>query len=154
MWLPRSIEDAFAFFSDAGNLDALTPPWLDFRILTPRPIVMQAGTRIDYRLRVHLIPIRWQSEITVWQPPRQFVDEQRRGPYQLWHHRHDFAADAGGTWIRDHVEYQPRGWICAPLINRWLVAPDLRAIFAHRHRRIRELLAPHSISTQDKITLA
>jgi ligand-binding SRPBCC domain-containing protein len=105
MWLPLPIEKAFAFFSDAGNLDALTPPWLEFHILTPRPIVIQAGTRIDYRLRVHLMPIRWQSEITLWQPPRQFVDEQRRGPYALWHHRHDFDADAGGTWIRDHVEY-------------------------------------------------
>ena len=153
MWLPVGIDVVFAYFCDAANLDALTPPWLNFETLTPKPIVMTAGTRIDHRLRVHHVPITWQSEITVWNPPHQFVDEQRHGPYKLWKHRHDFVAENGGTWIRDHVESWPRGWICAPLIDRWLVTPDLRTIFTYRHQKIRALLSPQSDAATDKIVI-
>jgi ligand-binding SRPBCC domain-containing protein len=80
LWLPHSREDIFPFFAQAWNLQAITPPWLDFRVLTPGPIQMAAGVRIEYQLRVRGIPIRWQSEISVWEPPHRFVDEQRRGP--------------------------------------------------------------------------
>jgi ligand-binding SRPBCC domain-containing protein len=153
MWLPLAIEPVFAFFSDAGNLELLTPPWMQFCVLTPRPIDMSAGVRIDYRLRVKFVPIRWQSEITVWQPPRRFVDEQRRGPYRVWIHRHEFEERDGGTLVRDHVDYVPRGWPCARLINRLLVAPDLRAIFAYRHQKIRDLLAPGSSGASDQVVM-
>lgn len=153
MWLPLGIETVFAFFSDAGNLETLTPSSLHFHILTPMPIDMHAGTRIDYRLRVHQVPIRWQSEITMWQPPRLFMDEQRRGPYRLWKHRHDFEERDGGTWIRDHVDYAVPGGICEPLLHRFLVGPDLRAIFAFRQRKIRELLAPQSLGATDHILM-
>ena len=108
MWIPVSIDQVFAFFSDTTNLDQMTPPWVHFQTLTPRPIEMRAGIVIDYRLRIHGVPIRWTSEITAWKPPTQFVDEQRRGPYKLWVHRHDFGAENGGIWIRDHVDYRPR----------------------------------------------
>ena len=139
-WLPAPRDKVFAFFADAGNLDRITPPWMNFEVLTPRPIAMQPGTLIDYRLRVRWLPIRWQSEITVWEPPRRFVDVQRRGPYRQWIHEHSFEEHDGGTIIRDSVAYAVTGWLLEPLVNRWLVAPDLRKIFEYRKTRIEELL--------------
>src|SRR6188474_1353561 len=100
MWLPMPVEEAFAFFQDIANLDRLTPPWVHFQTVGSGPIVLQRGALLEHRLRIHGIPISWRSEITVWQPPVQFVDEQRRGPYKTWVHRHDFIAENGGTWIR------------------------------------------------------
>src|SRR5579871_2259342 len=97
LWLPRDRPAVFSFFADAHNLETLTPPWLNFEVLTPRPIEMRAGAKIDYQLRVHGIPLRWQSEITAWQPPSQFVDAQRRGPYRQWIHTHTFEEKNGGT---------------------------------------------------------
>jgi ligand-binding SRPBCC domain-containing protein len=139
-WLPAPLGRVFEFFADAGNLDAITPPWLRFQTLTPRPIEMGFGTLIDYRLKVHGVPIRWRSEITAWAPPHRFVDEQRRGPYRLWVHEHRFEERDGGTLIRDDVNYAVPGWIAARLVQRWLVGPDLAAIFAYRRDRIAELL--------------
>jgi ligand-binding SRPBCC domain-containing protein len=150
MWLPLPIEAVFAFFADAANLDAITPPWLRFQTVQAA-VELKAGTIFDHRLKVHGVPIHWVSEITVWDPPLRFVDEQRRGPYKHWVHRHDFVAENGGTWVRDHVDYVPRGWVLEPLINRWLVAPDLRKIFAYRHGKIRELLAPGSDARADRV---
>ena len=91
--LAAPLESVFAFFSDAANLELLTPGWLHFRILSPLPLAMAVGTRIDYRLRLRGVPIRWQSEITAWEPPCRFVDEQRRGPYRVWIHEHRFAEE-------------------------------------------------------------
>ena len=98
-WLARPRAGVFEFFADAANLERLTPPWLGFEILTPRPIAMRVGALIDYRLRVHRIPLRWRTEITAWEPPVSFVDEQLRGPYRLWHHTHTFTEQAGGTAV-------------------------------------------------------
>ena len=135
--LPRPLEEVFAFFADAGNLDTLTPPWLHFEILTPRPLEMKVGALIDYRLRLRGLPIRWQSEISDWTPPRQFVDEQRRGPYRLWHHTHTFAeVDGGGTAVRDIVRYRVPG---GALANTLFVKRDLRKIFTYRQQKLAEL---------------
>ncbi|MCS6852088.1 MAG: SRPBCC family protein [Gemmataceae bacterium] len=136
IWLPRPIDEVFAFFSDAFNLNRLTPPWLRFEVLTPPPIVMRPGTRIDYRLRLHGLPIRWQTLITRWEPPSLFVDEQVRGPYRRWVHHHRFTPCDGGTVARDHVEYAVPGGPFEPLIHRFLVFPDLEAIFAYRHHQL------------------
>ncbi len=135
--LPRPRPEVFAFFADAGNLDALTPPWLHFRILTPLPLDMGPGTRLDYRLRLHGFPIRWRTAITTWDPPRRFVDEQVRGPYRLWLHEHTFEEDGpGATVVGDHVRYAvPFG----ALANRLLVARDVQAIFRFREERLREI---------------
>jgi ligand-binding SRPBCC domain-containing protein len=135
LWLPAPLDEVFPFFADAFNLERLTPPWLRFRVLTPAPIRMAAGARIDYRLAVRGVPLRWQSEITVWDPPRRFVDEQRRGPYRYWSHQHLFEARDGGTRVTDEVRFA--SWGGAPVV-RLLVAPDVRRIFAWRHERLRE----------------
>ena len=138
LWLPRSVEEVFEFFSDARNLEAITPAWLKFRVLTPGMIDMLPGTLIDYELRLRVLPIRWQSEITAWDPPRRFVDEQRRGPYRKWAHEHVFSPESSGTRVIDRVTYAAPG---GALVHRLLVDPDLRRIFKFRRRRLYELLA-------------
>ena len=134
-WIPRSIDELFPFFADSGNLDQLKPPWLHFRIVSPRA-EMSAGLRIDYRLRLHGVPMKWQSEITTWEPPFRFVDVQRRGPYRAWIHEHTFEARDGGTLIRDHVQYAVLG---GPLVQKFLVAPDLKKIFDFRRARLESI---------------
>src|SRR5215470_14790065 len=109
LWLPRSLSEIFPFFASAENLERLTPPWLNFQILTPAPISMAVGTHIQYQLKIHGVPVRWESEITSWQPPYFFVDDQRRGPYRRWHHVHSFEERDGGTVVRDLVEYSVPG---------------------------------------------
>ena len=105
LWLPRPRTEVFHFFAEARNLENITPPWLKFEVLTPAPIEMRPGTLIDYRIRVHGLPISWRTEITEWQPPHHFVDVQLRGPYTLWHHTHTFEERDGGTLCLDHVRY-------------------------------------------------
>ena len=136
LWLPRPRAEVFPFFGDAANLEAITPPWLRFEILTPRPIAMAPGTLIDYRLRVHGIPLRWQTEIMVWEPPFCFLDEQRRGPYRLWRHWHTFEEKDGGTLCRDRVEYRVPG---GALMNWLFVRHDVARIFRHRQQKLAEL---------------
>lgn len=129
--LPRPREEVFRFFADTFNLETITPPWLRFRVLTPGPIQMQKGTRIHYRLKLHGISILWESEITVWNPPSCFVDEQRTGPYRCWIHEHRFDEGNGETVVTDHVEYSVPG---GSLVNRFFVAPNLLSIFEFRRR--------------------
>lgn len=136
LWLPVPPETVFPFFADAANLDAITPPWLHFHILTPTPIVMREGTLIDYRLRVRGFPLRWRTRIHAWQPPHRFVDEQARGPYRLWVHEHTFEPRDGGTLARDSVRY------AVPfdrLLHGWFVRPDIERIFRFRAERLRQL---------------
>jgi ligand-binding SRPBCC domain-containing protein len=134
--VPRPRSEVFAFFTDAANLQELTPPFLNFEILTPRPIEMHPGALIDYRLRLWGIPLRWRTEITAWEPPRRFVDEQTRGPYRLWIHEHTFEEDGDGTLCGDFVRYAvPFG----ALANWLVVARDVRKIFAYREKRLREI---------------
>ncbi len=136
----KPLDDTFAFFADAHNLDRITPPFLHFEILTPAPIDMQVGILIDYRLRLHGIPIRWRTKISVWQPPHRFVDEQIRGPYKRWIHTHDFEEHGVQTIIRDRVDYASPGWIFEPLLHYLFVGRDLDAIFRYRQERTLELL--------------
>ena len=138
LWLPLPPAELFHFFGDAANLDALTPPWLNFRIVTPPPIVMREGTLIDYRLRVHGLPLRWRTRISAWQPPQRFVDEQTRGPYRQWIHEHTFEPRDGGTLARDVVRY------AVPLdvlLHRWFVRPDIEKIFRFRSEALRKRFA-------------
>ncbi len=134
LWLPMPPEEVFPFFADAANLNAITPPWLHFRVLTPQPIAMRAGTLIDYALRLHGVPLRWRTRIQAWQPPHRFVDEQVRGPYRQWIHEHTFEARDGGTLARDVVRYAvPLDFIAHPLFVR----RDVERIFAFRQESLR-----------------
>jgi ligand-binding SRPBCC domain-containing protein len=135
IWLPQKKTTVFSLFADPQNLEELTPGWLHFEILTPLPLPMKPGVRIDYRLRLYGIPLRWQSEISVWEPPHRFVDRQIRGPYRLWIHEHTFAEHRGGTLVGDTVEYAAPGGILA---QKLFLARDLKRIFAFRHERLRQ----------------
>lgn len=137
-WLPRPPEDVFPFYSDAFRLEELTPPLLRFHVVTPPPIEMRAGVEIDYRLRLHGLPLKWRSRITVWEPPHRFVDEQVKGPYRRWVHEHTFVPQDDGTLVRDVVEYDMLGgW----LTDRLLVRKDLRRIFDYRQARLAEIFS-------------
>ena len=134
--LPRARDEVFAFFSDAFQLEQITPDWLNFRILTPGPIELQRGSLIDYRIRLRGIPIGWQTEISSWEPPFAFTDRQVRGPYRLWEHLHTFAEVEGGTLTVDSVRYRAPG---GRLANWLVVEKDLRRIFEYRRQRMLEL---------------
>jgi len=136
LWLPQPPEKVFAFFSDAQNLDLITPPWLHFRTLTLDRIAMRPGAMIDHRLRIHGFPLRWRSKITEWRPPTRFVDEQVRGPYRLWIHEHRFEEGDGGTLVHDHVRY------AVPLdllIHRFFIRRGIERIFAWREKKLRKI---------------
>jgi len=135
-WLPRPLPEVFHFFSDARNLERLTPEWLRFNVLTPEPIPMAVGTTIDYRLFWHGIPLRWTSEIAAWEPPHRFVDRQLRGPYRLWHHEHRFEEADGGTSVIDEVEYAVWG---GALAVRFGVRRDIERIFEYRRKTLDEM---------------
>jgi ligand-binding SRPBCC domain-containing protein len=143
-WVPRPIEDVFAFFSDARNLGAITPPWLGFRIVSPGPIVMRPGTRIHYRIRLHGLPLRWVTEIETWEPPHEFVDVQFKGPYRFWHHTHRFEPVDGGTLVRDSVRYVLPFGPLGRLAQAWIVKSDLEKIFDHRALRMTEVFGARS----------
>ncbi len=129
----------FDFFSDAGNLERITPPELRFRIVTLQPIQIRQNTRIDYQLRLYGIPFSWQTEITFWNPPHKFIDSQIRGPYRSWIHTHHFQEADGGTLMHDRVEYKlpfsPFGELLFPLIQR-----QIKRIFSYRKTAILQIL--------------
>lgn len=134
----RDLDEVFAFFSDPANLEAITPPWLNFRVLRCSTQVLGEGTTIDYRLRVHGLPLRWRSLIRSWNPPFEFVDEQVRGPYRFWVHRHSFRATAEGVVMGDRVDY---GVLGGALIHRLFIRRDLTRIFDHRRDRLESLFS-------------
>jgi ligand-binding SRPBCC domain-containing protein len=131
----------FEFFSVAHNLERITPPWLRFEVRTPEPVRMQAGALIDYRLRYHGVPLGWTSEIELWEPGRQFVDRQVRGPYGLWHHRHTFTQSPSGTVVEDEVHYAAPLGIVGELAQPLFVERDLRRIFDYRREAVVRILA-------------
>lgn len=135
----RPPEEVFAFFSEARNLEKLTPSWLRFEVLTPEPVAMRPGTLIDYRLALHRVPMRWTSLIDEWEPGQKFVDLQVRGPYRLWHHTHEFSPHPDGTIVYDRVRYAlPFG----PLgdLGASFVRGDLTRVFAYRREAVERLL--------------
>jgi len=133
IWVPYNIDEVFNFFSNAENLEILTPPWLKFRITSKRPIAMEEGTLIDYKLRVHGLPISWRSKITKWEPPYAFQDNQVVGPYKTWEHVHLFEEKGGGTRVIDKVTYRPLG---GALANWLMVKRDLTRIFSYRQDQL------------------
>src|SRR5262249_24160336 len=128
--VPRRLEDVFEFFSRAENLELLTPGWLHFRILSVDPQPLRTGTRISYALRVRGVPVRWASEIVEWEPPRRFVDVQKRGPYKLWRHTHRFQDEGEHTRIIDEVLYALPLGLLGRIVHRLIVRSDVEKIFA------------------------
>jgi ligand-binding SRPBCC domain-containing protein len=131
--VPVNIDEAFAFFADAWNLEAITPPWLGFRILSA-PRMLAKGSLLVYRLRLFGVPLRWQTEITRWRPPFGFTDVQLAGPYRRWEHSHRLRPVESGTEIYDHVAYRLPYERLAGLVAPMTVGPWLTAIFEYRAR--------------------
>jgi len=129
--VPRPLDEVFEFFSQAENLQQLTPPWLHFQILSVDPAPVRKGTLI--------FPVRWTSEIQEWEPPYRFVDVQLKGPYKLWHHEHRFAAEGNGTCITDEVQYLLPLGIFGAIAHSLKVRKDLEGIFAYRTEAVRRL---------------
>lgn len=136
----RPLGEVFAFFARAENLERITPPWLSFRVLEPGPVEMGSGTLIDYRLRLHGLPLRWISRIELWEEERRFVDQQVHGPYRCWRHLHEFVRVGHSTCVRDRVDYAlPFGWL-GNLLGLSVVRWDLTRIFDYRRAAIARLL--------------
>lgn len=143
------IEEVFDFFSSAENLESITPPWLNFRIVTPMPIKMRTGTLLDYKIRLHMIPIHWRTEIADWKPPHKFADYQLKGPYKRWWHEHIFEDLGNGlTLVRDEVHYIPRG---GSLLHRLMVKPDLKRIFTYRQEQLAKRFKVCSVPPSAKL---
>lgn len=136
----RPLDEVFTFFADAGNLEAITPAFLNFRILTPQPIAMQPGTLIDYQIKLVGVPLKWRTRIEEFEPPRRFVDVQLRGPYRLWHHTHEFEVVPEGTRVIDRVRYQLYLGPLGRAAHAIWVRRTLERIFDHRRRTIDRLL--------------
>ena len=134
--VPRALDETFAFFADPQNLEAITPPWLHFRILEA-PGRLERGSLLRYHLRLYGVPLRWLTEIESWRPPRGFSDRQLRGPYLHWLHTHRFTPAAAGTEIYDNVRYRVPG---GPLAPASFVRRLVDEIFDYRAERLRELL--------------
>lgn len=140
--IERPLAEVFPFYADAGNLERITPPLLGFEVLTPQPIEMRVGALIEYKIKVHGVPVRWRTRIEEWNPPHRFVDAQLKGPYVLWHHTHTFRADGeGATVLGDRVRYAipfgPLGEIARSLF----VERDLEQIFDYRRDAVAEAFA-------------
>jgi ligand-binding SRPBCC domain-containing protein len=133
------IKEVFDFFADAGNLERITPPELNFQIITPQPIDIKKGTLIEYQLKLRGIPVKWKTEITEWNPPHSFVDTALKSPYKQWIHLHEFSAgEIGETIMNDRVRYrlplEPLGDLA-----HWYVKKELKYIFDYRYKIIEEI---------------
>ena len=138
-WVPRPLEDVFAFFADAYNLERITPPFLRFSVRSMSTPAIRGGTEIAYRLRLHGLPVSWRSRIEAWEPPFRFTDVQVRGPFRLWHHQHEFTPEQRGTRIRDTVHYRtPCLWLQRTPLLAW-VDRDLEQVFLYRQLVIERL---------------
>ena len=138
--LSTDIETVFDFFSNAYNLEQITPSWLKFNVKNQAPIAMKTGVIIDYVLRIHGVPMKWRTRINKWQPNTLFIDEQIKGPYRKWVHTHEFEQQKNKkiTVCTDVVEYDLfAGWFLNPLF----VSNDLRRIFLYRMLKLQDIFA-------------
>jgi ligand-binding SRPBCC domain-containing protein len=149
-WVPRPLDEIFAFFSNPSNLEILTPAWLKFKILTPGPVTIATGTHIQYRLSWHGIPLRWTTEITRWNPPVDFEDVQLSGPYKLWRHVHRFQAHSGGTQMTDIVEYALPFGLLGRVAHAMQVRRNVEKIFDYRHESIEQMFGEKNSATDER----
>jgi ligand-binding SRPBCC domain-containing protein len=138
IWVPAKKEEVFEFFADAWNLEKITPPELNFNIVTPRPFKIKKEALIEYQLKLLFFKFSWTTIISEWNPPNMFADEQLKGPYKYWHHTHNFKEFNGGTQITDIVNYElpffPLGEIAYPIIKL-----QLKRIFNYREKVIKKM---------------
>ena len=139
-FFPHPVEEVFEPFSKAENLQAITPPWLHFKIISELPIEMREGALIEYRLRFHGVPVRWQTEIELWEPPHRFADVALKSPFALWHHTHEFETVEGGTLARDRVRYSVGFGPLGEAAHGLVVGRDLERIFDYRREAIHGLI--------------
>ncbi|MFN4082298.1 MAG: SRPBCC family protein [Bacteroidia bacterium] len=135
----KPLKEVFEFFSKAENLNEITPPELNFKILTPTPINMEKGVLIKYRIKLFGVPFFWKTLISEWNPPYKFVDEQIGGPYTLWHHQHIFEKINGKTIMTDIVTYKSKGWFLAPFLHWLFVDKRVKAIFKYREDKLKQI---------------
>jgi hypothetical protein len=140
-YINRPIYEVFDFFSKAENLNKLTPPILDFKILTPMPIKMGTGTLIDYKIKLNGISFFWKTKITAWENNKRFEDTQIKGPYKIWIHEHLFEEIGGQVKMTDTVQYQSPGWILEPLINKLYIRRKVEEIFSFRNQELDKLFS-------------
>lgn len=141
--LPAPRTEVFSFFADPANLEALTPPWLSFEVLTPRPLPRGEGALFDYRIRVRGLPLRWRTLIEAFTPGEKFVDCQVAGPYALWHHTHRFEdLPGGGTRMTDQVRYRVGWGFLGRIATTLWVRRDIRRIFAYRRQSLEARFSP------------
>lgn len=134
--LSKKSDEVFEFFSNANNLEILTPNFLKFKILGSLPDKIKLNDKIDYRLTLRYIPIKWRSEITVWEPNKRFVDEQIAGPYRKWVHEHLFIDNENGCLAIDKVKYKV--WF-GFIVDKLFVKKELERIFSFRANKLSEL---------------
>jgi ligand-binding SRPBCC domain-containing protein len=138
-FINRPLTEVFDFFSKAENLNLLTPPKLDFKIVTPQPFAMEKGTEIDYQLKFFKVPFAWKTLISDWKTNAYFIDVQLKGPYAKWEHTHLFEEENGGTKMTDTIIYRSPGFIFEPIIHHLFVKRNLYTIFNYRQERCKEL---------------
>ena len=148
------LQTTWSFFSRAQNLPTITPPWLDFRLLTPSPITLQQDSIMDYTIRWLGARIHWRTRIIDWSPPHQFIDLQIRGPYTLWHHQHTFVPAPGGngTECRDRVVYKLPGMVLGRITHRLAVRRQLVEIFEYRQQQVANQLGLVSTAIKPSVT--
>tara|TARA_Y100000590_G_C15389798_1_gene889615 strand:+ start:95 stop:574 length:480 start_codon:yes stop_codon:yes gene_type:complete len=141
----KPISEVFAFFSNASNLEAITPPFLHFRILTKSPIQMELEGRIDYALSLFGVPIRWRTRISCWEPNIRFIDEQESGPFAFWRHTHEFISCGDDcTVVSDLVEYREPLGVLGMIAHKVFVAKVLAKIFDYRRDQTIAFLEPQN----------
>lgn len=143
--IDRPLDEVFAFFSDAYNLEALTPDFLNFKILTPHPIRMHEGTFIDYKIKLFGIPFKWKTRISLWEPGKRFIDEQITGPYALWVHEHTFEQVEGGTRMTDTVHYRSMKGFLDFLPHQLFVKQRVEQIFDYRTEALLKIFPPQNL---------
>ena len=146
-WIARPIDEVFAFFADAENLEKITPPWLDFKMISMSTESISAGTVIRYRLRLHGIPFHWRTDICAWSPPHRFVDEQTKGPYRQWRHTHRFEAQGSRTKMIDEVQYSLPFGVLGRIVHALKVRGDVNRIFDYRRLQIDKLFGQQGEDT-------
>ena len=138
-FIPVARHAVFSFFGKAENLEILTPPWLGFHIEKKSTPSIQEGSLIEYKLKIHGIPVRWKTLISKWEPESVFIDDQLRGPYSKWHHVHRFESVPGGTLISDEVTFRPPGAILGKALLLPFIRKDVNSIFKFRQNKIKAL---------------